>query len=257
LAQIRALNDFGGAIAATDLGRITMSRATDRRRVCWAAAFLAAAVGGAATFAGTAAAAVPPPPVSSLGAAVGDHAASVFFDVPAAYYDPGAGGVVRMTVGHTPAVSPTSPGYPVAVYGRTATTTGYLHANTAYTFAVWVRDHGVYSSRRAITVLTERSFSSPLAELDATQGVTSEGHLAIDLRFGYASVDRDQTGVRVVRNTVDTTTGGTVFLIPGRPAGFVDSTRLAHGVRYYYWAAPFDTSGYFAHRWLGLSIPTT
>jgi hypothetical protein len=250
---------FGGAIATTDPGRITMSSATDRRRACWAAVFLAAAVGGAAMFAGTAAAVVPPPAVSSLGAVMSDHVASVFFDVPAAYYDPGAGGVVRMTVGRTPAASPTSPGYPVAVSGRTATTTGYLHANTTYTFAVWVRDHGVYSSRRAITVTTERSHSAPLplAELDATQGVSSEGHLAIDLRFGYASVDRDQTGVRVVRNTVDTTTGGTVFVIPGRPAGFVDSTRLAHGVRYYYWAVPFDTSGYFAHRWLGLSIPTT
>lgn len=208
---------------------------------------------------GAARAAVPPPPVSALGAVVGDHAASVFFSVPAAYYDPGAGGVVRLTVGHTPAASPTSPAYPVPVSGRTAKATGYLHANTTYTFAIWVRDHGLYSSRRTITVITERSYSAPLplAELSATQTVASGGHVAIDLRFGYASVDRDQTGVRVVRNTVDTTTGGTVFVIAGRPAGFVDATRLAHGVRYYYWAVPFDTSGYFAHRWLGLSIRTT
>src|SRR3954466_4172616 len=68
-------------------------------------------------------AATAPPPVSSITVTERTaHRVTISYAVPAAYYSPGGGGVVRLTRGHTPAASPTA-GYAVPVTGRTARTT--------------------------------------------------------------------------------------------------------------------------------------
>ncbi|WP_345508282.1 hypothetical protein [Terrabacter aeriphilus] len=214
-----------------------------------------------ATSAATASAATAPPPVSGITVTERTaHRVTISYLVPAAYYSPGGGGVVRVTRGHTPAASPTS-GYAVPVTGRTARTTlvPSLTPNVAYTFAVWVRVGSAYSAGRTITVVTRPDV---VTELRSAASVTPPsydlGHAQVRLTW------RNPTGplkaVRIVRNTAATTTGGTVTTLPGTATSFTDPSLPASvcGGRttgcstapVHYWVIPESTTGGFADRYV-------
>jgi len=183
-----------------------------------------------------------------------DHTLVLTFSVPAAFYDAGAGAVVRMTAGRTPASSPTT-GYAVPTTGHTVTVRP-LTASTCYTFAVWIRDHGLYSARRTITSLTLADVTPPATLYSLLAGIksTASATPGIALTLTYARDDVDIAGIRIVRNTAPTSSGATVLWVAGKPVTYVDTAPHAHGVRYYYWAIPRDTTGHYAAHYAAASL---
>jgi hypothetical protein len=151
------------------------------------------------------------------------HQLAIQFAVPAAYYRPGAGVVVRLTRGRTPAARPAA-GYHVPVTPRHRAQAGpfpELESNTAYTFAIWIRASGRYSRRVVVRTRTAVNVHPPAdignvrirASVDPSPRVViSWGELGADVR-----------SVRIVRNTEMTTAGGTVFTLAGRPTSFTDA----------------------------------
>lgn len=202
----------------------------------------------------------PPPPVSNLRVyARYDHTLRLSWSVPAAAYHPDGTVVVRMTRGYTPAASPTA-GYAVPFLRyATAAQARPLTAGVAYTFAVWVRDGTAYSARRTVTASTRMDVTPPGDLASVSNGVTITGAATASARltFAYRGSDPDIAGVRVVRNTVRTTTGGTVLFVPGQAQTFTDPMMLARNTRYYYWALPRDTSGHYAQHYVATTVDTT
>lgn len=156
-------------------------------------------------------AAAKPPAASQLKVVQrADHQLAVQFAVPTAFYHPGAGSVVRLTGGRTPAASP-SKGYAVPTDGRhVSRTAATLLASQDYTFAVWIRDHGVYSKRTAITTrtLADTTRPNPVTGLTAKASI---GDGSGQVKLTWTGDHTDRIGyVRIVRNTRPTTTGGDV-----------------------------------------------
>lgn len=201
-----------------------------------------------------------PAPVSNLRVTRrGDHVLYVGWSVPAIAYSPGASVVARLTRGYTPAPSPTS-GYFVQVDSPRPIDAwaSPLTANAVYTFAVWVQDHGVYSARRTVTVTTSKDVTPPrdLGSLKAEQVVTGTSQPQVRLTLGYAG-DPSLAGARIVKNTRDTTTGGTVIYLHGDPTSYLDTyvdKAVSFGTHYYYWALPQDTAGNYARHYVGASV---
>ncbi|MER7073368.1 hypothetical protein [Terrabacter sp. NPDC000476] len=209
----------------------------------------------------SATAATAPPPVSGITVTERTaHRVTISYLVPAAYYSPGGGGVVRVTRGYTPAASPTS-GYAVPVTGRTARTTlvPSLTPNVAYTFAVWVRVGRTYSARRTITVVTRPDVVTGLqSAASVTPPSYDLGHAQV--RLTWRNPAGPLKAVRIVRNTAATTTGGTVTTLPGTATSFTDPSLPASvcGGRttgcstapVHYWVIPESTTGGFADRYV-------
>ena len=211
-------------------------------------------------------AATAPPPVSSPTVTERTaHRVTISYAVPAAYYSPGGGGVVRLTRGHTPAASPTA-GYAVPVTGRTARTTliPALTPDVAYTFAIWVKANGLYSARRTVTVVTRPDV---VADLRATASVTPPSYDlgAAQVRLSWRNPAGPLEAVRIIRNAAPTTTGGTVVTLSGSATSFVDTTLPAQvcGSRsgtgcstapVHYWVIPESTIGGFADHYVRADV---
>jgi hypothetical protein len=184
------------------------------------------------------------------------NALTIRFAVPAAYYHPGAGVVVRLTQGRKPAARP---GKGVAVPANArheASPTIALKQGTLYTFALWVRDNGRFSKRVVIRARTT-TYHEPPGEIgtvgaQATVDPTPRVHLT-----WVASATDDLASIRIVRNTVPTTTGGTVFTLPGSARSWTDTklpTAIDHpgatprfsSAPLYYWLIAKDKAGYFS-----------
>jgi hypothetical protein len=207
------------------------------------------------------AAATAPPPVSGITVTERTaHRVTITYLVPAAYYSPGGGGVVRLTRGYTPAASPTS-GYAVPVTGRTARTTldPSLTPNVAYTFAVWVRVGNAYSARRTITVITRPDVVTELkSAASVTPGSFDLAHTQV--RLTWRNPAGPLKAIRIVRNTAATTTGGTVTTLPGTATSFTDPslpdsvcggrTTGCSTAPVYYWVILESTIGGFADRYV-------
>jgi hypothetical protein len=151
-----------------------------------------------------------------------DHTLTIKFAVPAAYYHPGAGVVVRLTRGRTPAASVVA-GYAVTANAAHEAKAGpTLGAGLAYTFAIWIRDGGRYSRRVAITTttLTDTTAPDPVTSLESRAAITASGPRVV-LTWVDPCCD-DLSYVRIVRNTTPTTTGGTVFNVGPNAKSFVD-----------------------------------
>ena len=189
-----------------------------------------------------------PPGVTHLAATTYDHTIALSWYNPAAAYAPGASLVVRLTRGRTPAATP-SAGYAVAVTGGRYATARTLTADVPYTFAVWVRDGtGRYSPRRTLTASTRRDVTAP----GAVSATAALGHLVgrtptVTVSWtnpGAADLD----GVRVVRNTAATPTGGAVLATSAKGTSFVDNRMPTQdsSQRYWYYLAARDTTGHFS-----------
>ncbi|WP_131404043.1 hypothetical protein [Aeromicrobium sp. IC_218] len=203
-----------------------------------------------------------------------DHRLAVQFAVPAAFYRPGAGSVVRLTAGRTPAASP-SKGYAVATDGRhvaRTAATSPLVANTYYTFAVWIRHRGVYSKRITITTRTrpDTTRPNPVTGLTAKASI-GDGSGQVTLTWTGDHTDR-MGYVRIVRNVDPTTTGGEV-VAARLPAGTESWTDTKIGPRawsedagwpgpgnpgfnrltYYYFVIERDQAGNFSRSYANTS----
>lgn len=200
-----------------------------------------------------------------------DHRLAVQFAVPAAFYRPGAGSVVRLTAGRTPAASPTR-GYAVATDGRhvaRTAATSPLVANTYYTFAVWIRDRGVYSKRITITTRTlpDTTRPNPVTGLTAKASI---GDGSGQVKLTWTGDHTDRMGyVRIVRNVDPTTTGGEV-VAARLPAGTESWTDTEIGelamseddgpgnpgfsrLTYYYFVIERDQAGNFSRSYANTS----
>lgn len=226
--------------------------------------FLVLAIALASAFVGLrpAAAATAPPPVSTI--TVTERTAyglGIAFVVPAAYYAPNSGGVVRITRGYTPASTP-SAGYAVPVVGRTAHTpeSSSLTANVVYTLAVWVRSNGLYSARRTIALITRPDTVGDLRSSVSVGGPTY-GPFGVRVSLSWENPAGPLKAIRIVRNTAPTTTGGTVVTLPGSARSYVDTALPSivcdlsaptgcstEPVRY--WVLPESSTSGFADRYL-------
>lgn len=215
------------------------------------------------------AATVRPPAVSQLKLIRHtDHSLAISFAVPAAYYHPGAGVVVRITRGHTPAATPTA-GYavqaPVYPHEAQAGPNPALGADLAYTFAVWIRDNGVYSSRQTLTARTLKDASPP----DDVTGVEARATLVdgmprVVLSWKNPCCDEVST-IRIVRNTEPTTTGGTVVDVPAANQAWADDNLPDSIVNnpdpfdyttdpLYYWVLARDRAGHWSRSYASTDV---
>lgn len=239
------------------------------RTAAVAATGIATMIGSLIVGTSAASAATAPPAASQLKVVQRtDHSLTIKFAVPAAYYHPGAGVVVRITRGYTPAPTPTT-GYGVTniytTHEAQAGPNSPLGANLAYTFAVWIRDSGLYSKRATITATTLKDTTGP----DPVSYVSSQAGLAggrprVVLTWDNPCCDQ-LSYVRIVRNTKATTTGGTVFNVPASSQAWVDDN-LPNAIvnnpepgdfstaPLYYYLIPVDASGNVAARYVGTKI---
>lgn len=187
-----------------------------------------------------AAAATAPPAVSQLQVDHRyDHTLMISWHNPTA----GASAVVRLTRGRTPAATPTA-GYAVPVNDGRFATARPLGAGLAYTFAVWVRDgDGHYSARTTLTTSTRADVTPPPPLESAKARWASD---PFDARRVQLSWNRpeivDFDGVRIVRNTTATPTGGTV-LESAYPGSDLTDYTASLDRDYWYYFAVRDTSG--------------
>ncbi len=205
---------------------------------------LATSMVGGVLLAAPAQAAVPPA-VAHLAAATYDHTITLSWSNPAAAYGPGASVSVRLTRGRTPA-STASTGYGVAVTHGHLATARPLTAAATYTFAVWVRDGaGRYSARRTLTTSTRPDVTAPGPVTHAgALGRLTGGTPAVTISWANPDVP-DLAGVRVVRSTRPSPTGGTVLATkaPGTSYHDVLPTQST-AERYWYYLAAIDTTGH-------------
>ncbi len=212
-------------------------------------------------------AATAPPPVSNITVTERTaHRITISYVVPAAYYSPGGGGVVRLTRGSTPAASPTA-GYAVPVTGRTARTTldPALTPNVAYTLAVWVKANGQYSARRTVTVVTRPDVVTALAGAASVSG-PSYSPTGPQVRLTWRNPTGPLKAVRIVRNVAPTTSGGSVVVLNGSAQSYVDTTLPAQvcGASYrttgcstapvHYWVMPESAAGGYADRYVRADV---
>ena len=203
-----------------------------------------------------------PPPVSNIRVTLRtDHRLAVTWDVPAVYYSPGVVGVARLTRGATPAATPTS-GYFMAVHGRSAETPScspLLTPDTTYTVAVWVNDHGAYSARRSLTVRTLKDTTAPdvFAVQSRTSAIGEDGDPEVKLIWEREC--DDYAGVRIVRNTRPTLTGGTVLFAAGNVHAYLDhdipgTSATSPNQTLYYYLIALDKAGHFAAHYTATSV---
>src|SRR6185437_9696894 len=187
---------------------VQLLRSRQVRTAVAAAAGLMTVIGSLVVGVPAASAATAPPAASQLQVVHRtDHSLTIKFAVPAAYYHPGAGAVVRITRGYTPAATPGA-GYSVgsidSAHEAQAGPNPPLRANLAYTFAVWIRDSGVYSKRATITTATLKDTTAP----DSVSYLTSQAALAGGqprVVLTWQNPCCDTLGpVRIVRNTKPT-----------------------------------------------------
>jgi hypothetical protein len=248
---------------------VQLLRSRQVRTAVAAAAGLITVIGSLVVGVPAASAATAPPAASQLQVVHRtDHSLTIKFAVPAAYYHPGAGAVVRITRGYTPAATPAA-GYSVgsidSAHEAQAGPNPPLGANLAYTFAVWIRDSGVYSKRATITTATLKDTTAP----DSVSYLTSQAALAGGqprVVLTWQNPCCDTLGpVRIVRNTKPTTTGGTVFNVPAASQAWVDDNLPDSIVNnpgvfdystapLYYYVIPRDAAGHFARYYTGTKI---
>ncbi len=238
-----------------------------RRRASLVLATVLAAVAALLVPAASSTAATAPPPVSNITVTERTaHRIAISYVVPAAYYSPGGGGVVRLTRGYTPAATP-SAGYAVPVTGRTARTTldPGLTPNVAYTLAVWGRANGQYSARRSVTVVTRPDVVTALSGVASVSG-PSYSPTGPQVRLTWRNPAGPLKAVRIVRNVGPTTTGGSVVVLSGSAQSYVDTTLPAQvcGAAYrttgcstapvHYWVIPESTTGGFAEHYVRADV---
>lgn len=196
------------------------------------------------------------------------HRVGISFSVPAAYYDTGAGGVVRVTRGYTPAAS-ASAGYAVPVTGHTARTTASptLTADVVYTFALWVRDGGRYSARRTATIRTRPDDVSNVRANVGFDGPKTQGGFTTYTSNPHVQLTwtnppgQPLSQIRIVRNTALTTTGGKVITLSGSTHSYSDShivTQLCGATQrggcstapVHYWILPKTTTNDYAEHYV-------
>lgn len=241
-----------GTLTASGGTLLTAPRTPARGLLAWGVvlALVAASLG----LAGPATAASKPRPVSKVHLVKrGDHTLTIKFAVPAAYYHQGAGVVVRLTRGKKPAARP-SAGYAVALQpGHEAYVQQTLVANTRYTFAVWLHDGGRYSKRVVFRTRTAKDTSPPdtVENVQATAGLSGSGSARVVLEWDNPTGD-SLSGVRIVRNTRPTTTGGKVVNVGPTAEVWVDQSLpgvTSQGFStapLYYFVIPRDQAGHFA-----------
>ncbi len=207
------------------------------------AVFATAVVGG--TLVAAPAQAAVPPAVAHLTAATYDHTITLSWSNPAAAYGPGASVVVRLTRGRT-AASTAGTGYGVPVTHGHLATARPLTAAATYTFAVWVRDGaGKYSARRTLTTSTRPDVTAPGPVTRAgALGRLTGGTPEVSISWTRPDVP-DLAGVRVVRNTLPTPTGGKVLATAAPGTSYRDVLPAqSSSERYWYYLASVDTTGH-------------
>jgi hypothetical protein len=211
---------------------------------------------------GPATAASKPPPVSGVHLVKrADHALTIAFAVPAAYYHRGAGVVVRLTRGKT-AAARASAGYAVAVSTDHQATIGLgLTADALYTFAIWIHDGGKYSKRVVFRARTAKDTTppDPVEGVRAIAGLGGTGDARIVLDWTNPCCEQI-TSIRIVRNTRPTTTGGAVFTASPSSRAWVDTSfpgRRADGFStapIYYYLSARDAAGHYSRFYTGTSV---
>jgi hypothetical protein len=231
---------------------VSSSSSRSHRTFAWGVvlAFVAATLGLAAP----SSAASKPPSVSRVHLVKrGDHTLTIAFAVPAAYYHRGAGVVVRLTRGKT-AAARASAGYTVTVSpDHQARTGSSLTADALYTFAIWIHDGGKYSKRVVFRARTAKDTTPPdtVENTQATAGLSGSGSARVVLEWDNPTGD-PLSGVRIVRNTRPTTTGGKVVNVAPTAEVWVDrslpglTSQGFSTAPLYYFVIPRDQAGHFA-----------
>lgn len=179
---------------------------------------------------------------------------TIKFAVPAAYYHQGAAVIVRVTKGRQAAARPAKGMAVRTSADHEATPTAGLKQDTPYTFALWVRDRGRLSHRVVFHARTA-AYHEPPADIGNVADETSlDPTPQVRLTWVVGAGD-ELASIRIVRNTEPTTTGGTVFTLPGSARSFTDTTPPAPVTTepsegspssLYYWLIAKNTAGVYS-----------